>query len=415
MEATSISVTLSVASDAYQRRLPEVLLRRGMLRRVFRFESGLEVLDPATTEALTTLRRYPVFKVANRLVWAAWRRLPGRPSSHLPIAASCWVADRLASRHVPPSTIFHGLTGVSLASLQTARRHGALTILESPMAHLQHWQNQVLAECDRFGIDARGCSAILPAPLIRRALREYELCDRIIVLSSAARRSFERFGHAHKTVVVWPGVDHTYFRPPVEPSRPHPLRVCYVGRVELAKGVGYLLEAWKQLSLPGAELLLVGEIQPEMHTLLRSCTGRNVRLVGRLLPEQVARCYRESNLFVFPSGNEGFGLVLLEAMASGLPVIATEESGAKDCLTQGKDGFVVPPKNMDALAETILWCFKHPHETEAMGRAGRTKVEQQFTLSHYEERLITLYRSEMGMGKAEDCEATRVQMKSASL
>jgi glycosyltransferase involved in cell wall biosynthesis len=163
--------------------------------------------------------------------------------------------------------------------------------------------------------------------------------------------------------------------------------------VELAKGIGYLLEAWKRLLLPNAELLLVGEIRPEMNSLLRTFQSSNIRVVGRLEPKEVAKCYRESQLFVFPSVNEGLASVILEAMASGLPVAATKESGAEDCLTEGKDGFVLPARNVDALAAAISWCFQHPDERLAMGRAARVKVEEQFTLSHYEERQIAMYRS----------------------
>jgi glycosyltransferase involved in cell wall biosynthesis len=80
-------------------------------------------------------------------------------------------------------------------------------------------------------------------------------------------------------------------------------------------------------------------------------------------------------------------------MASGLPVVASEKTGAQDCVTEGKDGFVVKARDAHALAERILWCYEHRAETKAMGRAARTKVEQQFTLSHYEERQIALYHS----------------------
>ena len=261
------------------------------------------------------------------------------------------------------------------------------------MTHLEHWQEQVLTECERFGVRPKNCGAVLPSPMIRRAQHEYALCDRIQVLSSAARRSFERYGHGDKTVVILPGVDHLSFRPPAEKPPARLFRVCYVGRVELAKGLGYLLKAWKQLSLRKAELLLVGEVRPEMNNLLRTFGGSNIKVMGKLEPEKVAECYQESNLFVFPSGNEGFGLVLLEAMASGLPVAATKESGAEDCVTEGKDGFILPARNPDALARAILWCYQHPHETLAMGRAARVKVEEQFTLPHYEERQIAMYRS----------------------
>src|SRR5260370_9322378 len=85
-------------------------------------------------------------------------------------------------------------------------------------------------------------------------------------------------------------------------------------------------------------------------------------------------------------------MVLLEAMASGLPVIASDKSGAQDCVAEGRDGFVVATRNVDALAERILWCYERRDETRAMGRAARMKIEQEFTLAHYAERQISLYR-----------------------
>jgi glycosyltransferase involved in cell wall biosynthesis len=391
--ASPISVTLAIGSDPYQQRLPMTLLRHGMLRRVLRFRPDPEVLDPNDAGSLEIVRRFRVFKVVNRIVWAGWRRLPGAGRAHLPKVATTWLADRLASRYVPPSSIFHGFLGVCLACSQAAKRQGAVTIVENPTLPLQHWQDEVMAECGHFSVDPRHCNAVLPPRLIKRAQREYEVCDKILVLSSVARRSFEQLGHGQKVVVVWPGVDHLFFTPSPASETSGFFRASYVGRVELAKGIGYLLQAWKSLELPDAELLLIGEIKPEMRTLLKRYAGANVRLTGALRPEEVAERYRQSSVFVFPSVNEGMGLVLLEAMASGLPVVASEKTGAQDCVTEGKDGFVVKARDADALAERILWCYEHRAETKAMGRAARTKVEQQFTLSHYEERQIALYQS----------------------
>jgi glycosyltransferase involved in cell wall biosynthesis len=388
-------VTLAVGTDPYQQRLPAALLRQGMLRRLLRFGGGLdlEVLDANEAASLEVVKRFSEYEAVNRILWGVWRRLPGTGHSQLPKVASTWLADRLASKYVSPASIFHGLLGACLACLKVAKGHGAITVVENPTPHLEHWQDEVIAECNKFGINPRNCEALLPAALIDRARREYELCDRIIVLSSAARRSFEQFGYAAKAEVVWPGVDHLFFTPAPELKPPRLFRACYVGRVEVAKGVGYLLQAWKRLGLVRAELLLVGEVKLEMDSLLKSCAGANVRLVGVLPPKEVSERYRESSVFVFPSANEGLGMVLLEAMASGLPVISTEKTGAPDFVSEGKEGFVVPARNVDALADRILWCYQHPEETMAMGRAARAKVEREFRLSHYEERQVALYRS----------------------
>ena len=91
--------------------------------------------------------------------------------------------------------------------------------------------------------------------------------------------------------------------------------------------------------------------------------------------------------------NEGLAQVLLEAMASGLPLVASDYSGAADLITHGKEGFIFPVRDVDRLAEAILWCYQHCDETQAMGRAARAKIESQFTLEHYNQRQIALYRS----------------------
>jgi glycosyltransferase involved in cell wall biosynthesis len=88
--------------------------------------------------------------------------------------------------------------------------------------------------------------------------------------------------------------------------------------------------------------------------------------------------------------------VLLETMASGLPVVATDLSGAGDCVTEGVEGFLTPARDVPRIAEAILWCYEHREETRAMGRAARARIESQFTLSHYNERMIALYRSVAG-------------------
>src|SRR6202000_2593524 len=121
-------------------------------------------------------------------------------------------------------------------------------------------------------------------------------------------RSFAEFGLAQKVVVVTPGVDTDFFSP-VSSGLPRAdaqtrFRACFVGRVEMAKGVGYLLEAWKRLALPNAELVLVGAVKPEINSLLRTHADSSVRVTGILPAAEVAKIYRNSDLFVLASVNE---------------------------------------------------------------------------------------------------------------
>ena len=385
------TVTLVLASQSFQKQLAATLQQRGMLKRVHSFGLELEIFDPDVS-SLKLVHRYKHSRLANRILWGLWRRLPGAQLSRtLPVVISTTVADWLAARWMPDCDIYHGWTSLCLAGIQAAKRRGAITLVENAVMHPQEWQRAVLTECNAFGIRPHNCRATLPSLLIRRMEREFEICDYIVVPSDVARRSFESAGYANKAIVVHAGVDHLFFTPPDAPPRREPFRVCYVGRVEIAKGVPYLLQAWKQLALPNAELVMVGEVAPEMQTLLKEFASPNVRLAGLLSPAQVAEWYRKSHLFAFPSVNEALARVLFEAMASGLPVIATSASGAEDCVTSGVDGMIVRMRDPDALADAILWHYRNPEATVVMGRAARAKIEQCFTLDHYIERIIAVY------------------------
>jgi glycosyltransferase involved in cell wall biosynthesis len=289
--------------------------------------------------------------------------------------------------------------GQSLASLPAAKRQGARTLVENAGRHPGHFHRAPLEECERFKIKPSQYSPLLPNALIRRMEREYEICDRIVVPSNVALSSFAEFGLAAKTSVVFPGVDTQFFSPGPQHAgvRARGLfRVCFAGRLELSKGAGYLLQAWKRLGLANAELVLAGEVRPEMKELLETHADSSVRTAGFLTMEKLVQLYRESDLFVFPSVNEGLAQVLLEAMATGLPVVATELSGACDCVTEGKEGFIVPARDVDSAAQAIRWCYDHRHETQAMGLAARARIERQFTLDHYNQRMIVLYRKLAG-------------------
>jgi glycosyltransferase involved in cell wall biosynthesis len=388
----AVSVTLGVGAAPYQKTLASALLKQGMLRRVLDLGLYLDIQEPDGPARLKSIRRHPGYRFFIRAVWAIWRRLPKAVRPGQPILLNVWLADRILANWITPCTIFHGMTAICFASLRAANRQGAITVLETGSRHPRYWQQAAIEERRRFGVDERNGGQVFSERVLRRMEHEYHLCDKFTVLSSAALRSFQEFGYGHKAVVILPGIDHTFFTPPVVP-KPSPLfRLCYVGRVELAKGLGYLLQAWKRLALPHAELFLIGEVQPDIKSILQEFAGATIKVTGFQFPPHVAQHYRESSVFVFPSVNEGFGVVLLEAMASGLPVIAAEGTGADECVKNGEEGLIVPARSVEALADAILWFYKNPEETRAMGAAARARIESQFTLDHYNQRVISLYK-----------------------
>jgi glycosyltransferase involved in cell wall biosynthesis len=387
-----VAITLSLGSAAHHKNLPEVFAARGILRRAVRYGQHLEFIEPVSG-GVKIVRRLPAYYFGNRVIWAIWNRLP--EFAQWPGAFIAWsgVVDTVVSRWIVPSDVFHGLAGSFLSSLHRARQLDALVVIDNSFLHPDAFRREVEEDCKPVGANPRIGGRFLPAMLVRRLLRQYEMCDRIIVYSSAAQRSFAPFSYASKTIVVRPGVNHELFVPAKAAKNSATFRVCYVGRIEAPKGLAHLIAAWKQLALPEAELLLVGNLLAEIEPLLRDCSSVGIRMAGILSREAVVAALQSSDLFVLPSMNEGMSLALLEAMSVGLPVIGCADTGAADCITPGENGFLVPGRNTEALADAIRRCYENRDALAQMGRASRERIEREFTLAHYQDRLVRLYES----------------------
>jgi glycosyltransferase involved in cell wall biosynthesis len=387
-------VTLSLGSQAFQKELAVILARDGMLSRVLSFGTDLEIFEPDREGKLKLVRQYRHYRIATRLLWAAWRRLPlTNRYRYFPHVLSTAYASWLLTRGLPASDVFHGWSCLSYPGLQIAKRSKAVTMIEHPSMHPREWQDAVLRECETWGVRPRECQSVFPKALFRRMEEEFALADFVVVPSSIAVRSFERAGLGAKALLLLAGTDTDVFKPADLSKKDNVFRVCYAGRVELAKGVVYLLQAWKTLALPDAELVLAGQVAPEMNALIRDYATPTVRFEGFLSLRQLLDMFQKADLFAFPSVTEGLARVLLEAMGTGLPVVATDCSGAEDCVTPASDGTVIPARDANALAEALLWHYENRDATRAMGQAARAKVEARFTLPHYVDRMIQAYHS----------------------
>ncbi|MFH0898413.1 MAG: glycosyltransferase family 4 protein, partial [bacterium] len=228
-----------------------------------------------------------------------------------------------------------------------------------------------------------------------KMIAEYQNADYIMTLSEFSRQSFLRQGIDEKKLLKVPcGIDTYYF------SLPHrrddgtkKFRVIFVGLVNLRKGVQYLLQAWNDLRLPqqDAELILVGALHKDMKQFLKTTPiQNNVVFYGSTTQADVRRLYRTASVFVLPSVEDGFGMVAGEAMASGLPVVCSDHTGAAEMISDGKEGFVIPACNADALAEKILWCYKNRDQAVEMGKLGQKTVEN-FSWDRYGDRVYEAY------------------------
>jgi glycosyltransferase involved in cell wall biosynthesis len=305
---------------------------------------------------------------------------------------------RAARRLRPGAELLVAWSGSALPALRRARGLGMATVLERGSTHIA-WQTELLRdEYARFGLRAR----VAPARVVERELAEYAEADAIAVPSRFARRSFVERGVSEERVLCLPyGVSLERFTPREGPEE-SVFRVIHCGRVDLRKGCHYLLEAFHGLRLPRAELWLVGPVAPEMEAFRRRFASPGVVLHGRQAQAELPRFYGRCAVFCLASLEEGMAMVIPQAMACGLPVIATTHSGAEEAVRDGVEGFLVPIRDVPALRRRILELYEDAERRRAMGRAALARVRQGFTWDDYGDRVVAAYRGVLARRGAAD-------------
>jgi alpha-maltose-1-phosphate synthase len=293
-----------------------------------------------------------------------------------------WMADR-----IDPCDVFHCLSSFGLQSHRAARSQcHALTVCDRGSMHIEV-QNEILAEeFARFGAQFPG----IDARIIERELEEYALCDLIMTPSSSALRSFVDKGVPREKLRLNPyGVDLAMFHR--EAKRDRTFRVLFVGSVSLRKGLPYLFEAMTGLHLDDAELCVIGKLEPEMQPIMARYEG-TFRYLGAVARRELHTHYSQASVLVLPSVEEGLALVQAQAMACGVPVIATENTGAKDLFSHGVEGFIVPIRDAAAIREKILTLYENPAMREQMAEAALARVKKIGGWNNYGERAAKYYR-----------------------
>lgn len=279
--------------------------------------------------------------------------------------------------------VFHGWNNQALRSIKAAKRINASIIIESGSIHRFSKEDILDEEYKRFGLEIKKH----PAYTREASLEELSLADYIFLISEFAKATFIKAGFDDKKIfVLGRGVDLSRFKPGVKNDSK--FRVLFVGRLSLRKGVQYLLEAWKELNIKNAELLLVGNIDDNIKPILSKYNNiENIIFTGFLKNPEEA--YKKSTIFVFPSLEEGGAKVTYEAMASGLPLITTENSAS--VIRDGIDGFIVPIRDSKAIKEKILYFYENPEEVSKLAVNAVENVKHH-TWYSYREKLINTYK-----------------------
>jgi glycosyltransferase involved in cell wall biosynthesis len=374
-----VKVTVSVGGTFHAFRLAEQLDARGTLHRLVtthrprrgeRIAPGRIAVNPWPE----VLMRGP------RALGFRWRR-----GDYLKAVAF----DRWARRFVDGCDVWVGFALFSLAAQRAARNAGARTVLERGSTHILTYYELVAEEYRRWQCPVPP----LDRQVLERELQEYDESEYIAVPSRFAYQSFVDRGFPERRLLLLPyGADCRMFSPGSPASRP--FRIVTAG-LSLRKGTPYLLDAASRLGIGASgagremELYLAGRPAPDVVHILRK-SRVPYRALGALSHADLAAVYRSASVFVLPSVEEGMALSVLEAMAGGLPVIATPNTGATDIIEDGREGTIVPARDAGALADALQSLYEDEPRRRAMADAA-VATARRWTWDAYGDRVVSAY------------------------
>jgi colanic acid/amylovoran biosynthesis glycosyltransferase len=240
----------------------------------------------------------------------------------------------------------------------------------------------------------------LSDPELADGLREvFNRVDRVHCVSRDILERGCDFGlDPEKAFVNHPSIDSSFFQPPALPRRQDgPLTIVSVGRLHWKKGYEYALQAIRSLVDRGvsAHYQIVGEGAAEdaiRFALWELRLEDRVELLGAQPKERVRELLTSADVFLLPSLSEGLSNAALEAMATELPVVTTTAGGMAEAVRDGIEGYVVPTRSPDLMAERLARLAADPTLRAEMGRRGRDRIEESFTIERQTARFLECYR-----------------------
>ena len=357
------------------------------LGRYHHFHLARQLQRNGVLEALYT--GYPHFKLKDeqgippgKIKSFPWVRTPYMMRGRLGLDKWEWLnkewewLDQQTIDHYTASKIIHPtiLVALSASGLNAgikAKSLGGYYICDRGSSHIS-FQNEILKEEYRkwgfkfCGVDPR---------IIQKEELEYETCDTITIPSEFVKRSFLEKGipESKLTKVVY-GARLERFKKVAEPEASK-FTILWVGAVNIRKGFMYLLKAFQSLKHPHKELIVIGNVEPEIKQLLNNEDISGIQFLGTVDNGQLPKYYSTAHVFVLPSIEDGFGMVMGEALGCGCPVIATNHTGAEDLFEDGKEGFIVPVRSVELLKNRLQLLMDDTGKQKQMADAGIEKVK----------------------------------------
>ncbi len=319
--------------------------------------------------------------------------------------------SKAAVRHLDGSTLVHGWSSCSLPGIHWAKQNNIPFLLERSSAHIKSQSQLLHAEYEKLGLNSNESPEIL-SEIVEQELREYELTDKVAVPSYFVKHSFLEQDFPQQRLIYNPfGTNIKTFSPGIKQD--NVFRVVYAGTLSVRKGIHYLVKAFMQANIPNSELCLIGGATPETPQLLARSDER-VKCIGHIPEPKLADYYRNSSVFVMPSLEDGFAYVISQALACGLPLICTTNTGGTDVLQMNSAspqrvnnkideypaGYIIPPGDSEIIASLLTELASNPDLLKQKQQAALAFPPQTLSWEAYSQRAIAHYQN-MGVGSRE--------------
>lgn len=314
------------------------------------------------------LRKFRCHSLRTNIVYALLKYLPEglRPASRSLFLWQDRGFDRWAGRHLEPCDFIHAMPGQALETFRAARKMGIRTVLNHATGPAREWVRIMRPEFERIGLRLEKESHYDDAYFSRED-EEYALADFHCAASTVVRDQLAGMGISAGRIWVVPyGADTNarVFHRAENASPPPVFRILFAGQISLRKGIRTLLDALTIANRPDWKVDFIGAQTSECRADIAGYRGAaRLTFRGALPQEQLARAMRGNSVLVLPSHEEGFGLVVPQALNCGCPCIVSDRVGGKDCIRHRDNGSVFPGGDAHALAAELAWWEEHPRRT----------------------------------------------------
>ncbi len=276
--------------------------------------------------------------------------------------------------------LFHGFSVYSLYTMRKLHKKGIPCIIDRGSVPAQEYDKIVNEEYNSLGLKYHGTDAAS----IKKQDAEYKEADIILSPAKYVTESLVKIGVKREKIICLP-----YGGPEVSKKSPktEKFRILFIGGTGIAKGLHYLIEAFQELNRPDTELLVIGKIEKEFPIK----NVPNVIFKQKLVGKDLEEAFLSSSVLVLHSLSDGWGMVVTEAMSFGLPVIVSENTGAKDAVQNGKNGFIVPIKNAKAIKDKLQFLYNNPTKAKQMGKKAK-QMAKTYTWNNYGKKLVKIYK-----------------------